>query len=184
MLKINKFIVILIFLYGCKTNDPVIPDNTSQLEDNKIIPTYTKPDIIIKPEAEKIVNETFSDYDLSESDINTLKEILSDPYPDPENKSGQNCGTITKNCKWDNRSFDVQTNYMTYQSLIELFSNPLGQLGIGLVSAFGGKEQIKLQIHELCEKFNDGNRYDCSEEIGSSEYCSEKCKYESKMAGH
>ena len=26
--------------------------------------------------------------------------------------------------------------------------------------------------------------YDCSEEIDSSEYCSEKCKYESKMAGH
>ena len=45
-------------------------------------------------------------------------------------------------------------------------------------------DELKNQIHQLCIQFENGNRYECSDGMSASDYCSEKCKYEAKQAGY
>ena len=139
--------------------------------------------ITITEEANSIVDSTFSQFNLSDEDMLTLKQILSDPDPDPENKNGRGCGEAAYTCKWCGRQFFVQQEYITYQSIVEKFSNPLVSLYLVFAGALGENNNIRDEMHMLCNKFRSGNKYECSNEPESeTDYCSEKCRYEAKLS--
>lgn len=178
---------IILILIGCESIDQKIKSNnkiSNAISSTKNYLASSKPTITITSDASKTIDENFGNYNLQQSDLQTLKKILSDPNPDPENKAGQICETNVKKCKWDNESFEVQTNYITYQAIIEMLSNPFAQMGLGFTKILGKDDELKNQIHQLCIQFENGNRYECSEGMSASDYCSEKCKYEAKQAGY
>ena len=177
----------ILLLISCDSIDQKIQSenkSTNTISSKKNSLATSRPTITITSEASKTIDENFGDYNLQQSDLQTLKKILSDPNPDPENKAGQSCGTSIKKCKWDNASFEVQTNYITYQTIIEMLSNPFAQMGLAFTKILGKDDELKNQIHQLCTQFDNGTRYECSEGMSASDYCSEKCKYEAKQAGY
>lgn len=135
--------------------------------------------ITITPEAENEVDSNFNKFNLSRDDLNTLKQILSDPNPDPENKNGTNCGLMTKKCEWCGRDFDVQQQYITVKKLIGYIDNPFSGLVIAFGTALGKENKLGSELHEMCVKFREGDKYKC-DDYNSSNYCSEKCEHEYK----
>jgi len=158
--------------------------NNSASDDKKKSPmgnnrNYT---IVITQQASSTVDSTFSEFGLNNEDLNTLKEILSDTEPDPENKSGTDCGVITKQCKWCGKDYEVQEHFTTYKNFVEMCTNPFAQIGLFFVGIFSQNQKIEVAeyVHKFCEKFRNGEKYTCTTDIGASDYCSRKCEYEDK----
>ena len=186
----NIFLLFAILITSCnnhrsgkfETNSNNITNsNSTNSSRNLVNPNDFDPNSIqITPYYDSLVDSTFSKYKLSEIDLKTLKQIFSDPNPDPEDKADQVCGTVSKKCKWCGKTFEIETKYITYKSTLNMFTNPLIQIGMTFSTLFGLDGTFGDQLHVMCSKFRKGTRYECSSDFTASDYCSPKCERESK----
>lgn len=187
----NKKLLILFFFFlfvACKNNRSGHYSNYSNHDSNvntnsesKNSPTKFDTNLIeISHYCDSLVDSTFSKYRLTELDKKTLKQILSDPNPDPEDKADQVCGTKSKKCNWCGKIFQVETKYITFKSTLNLFINPVVQIGMIFSTLFGLDGGVGDQLHVICVKFRKGIRYDCVNDFSASNFCSQKCERESR----
>ncbi|HAN37311.1 MAG TPA: hypothetical protein DCQ29_00280, partial [Chitinophagaceae bacterium] len=121
------------------------------------------------------------DLKLSKEDINTIKNIYYGNNTDPENKRGSECGVESKNCKWCGKEFYLKKYFYTYNDLAKMMIDDFSaNLVMALVKSFNEEsDEIEKILHEMCENFRNGERYDCLVEIGTNEdFCSRKCQRE------
>ncbi len=146
-----SFAILLLLIISCDTpannTSNSYPLTSSSQYNSDIISPPTPlhnniSDIIITNEASKVVDSTFSILELNTTDKITLKQTLSDPNSDTENKSGLDCSIIEKYCKWCGKSFLVQQKYTTYKSILEKFNSPIVAMGIEFINLFGGKRGV------------------------------------------
>jgi hypothetical protein len=189
-MKYLYFLICIIFLNtSCKnqrsgnfvSNSDVLNSNQSNGGKDQLNQINFNPNSIqITHHYDSLVDSTFSKYKLSDLDLTTLKQILSDPNPDPEDKADEVCGSISKKCKWCTNSYLIDSKYITYKSTLNMFINPLIQMGMIFSTLFGLDAGVGDQLHVMCSKFRKGIRYECSTVFTSSDYCSPKCERESK----
>lgn len=113
-----------------------------------------------------------------------VKKILSDPNPDPKNIVGDNCGQSTKKCKWCGK--EISSNVLiTTQKNINDLTNPYVLTTWGSFQIGVGQEpdidqylsEVKTSILAGINNYNN-TKYTCFPNLEN--YCSEKCKYDSK----
>lgn len=110
-----------------------------------------------------------------------LKRILSDPNPDPENKSGTSCEQTERKCKWCSNVFYVDGTYTTIYRNVKNYIQPenfLTAYAAALAVGFGS-EQVKDELTAYCNSYKNGERY-CNS-YSNQEFCSERCMREYKL---
>jgi hypothetical protein len=128
-----------------------------------------------------IIDSTFAMLQLSQKDLNTLKNIYYEPNPDPESKEGEICGTAEKSCKWCSASYSINMVYVTFKSIIEKLTNPFGKFALDVGLIFGDSSELKTEIEKACEQYRNGQNYECADDERTGEFCSLKCKNEYKI---
>jgi hypothetical protein len=115
--RLHFLILSFLIFISCNEIDSVV---------KKSVSTIKKQDydtgIKVSDEINSIVDSVFSPYQLPSNDMYTIKVILSDENPDPDNKEGLECGTENKLCKWCGTSFTTPKVYNTQKSIFQLFS--------------------------------------------------------------
>jgi hypothetical protein len=186
--KLIIFIISSLFVISCNSNKSGHFVNKSNLDPNEVnnlglpkIEHDLDPNKIeISHFYDSLVDSTFLKYRLSDLDLKTLKQILSDPNPDPDDKADKVCGNISKKCQWCGKTFQVESKYITYRSTLNMFINPLVQIGMVFSTLFGLDSGVGDQLHVMCIKFRKGIRYECISDLTSSDFCSLKCEKESR----
>jgi hypothetical protein len=146
---------------------------------NAISKEFDNNDITVNEEAERMINESklIQGLNLQQSDLLTLKQILSDKNPDPDSKIGEVCSFNTTECKWCSEEIINEHHIQSYQNMIQQSLSPFGSLGLLYTSAFTGNDDLKKAFEEGCNDFRAGKKYSCIEDDSKS-FCSKKCEVE------
>lgn len=123
-------------------------------------------------------NDNIQSMGLSGDEILKIKKILSDPNPDPENKSNDICGQTLHNCKWCGSDYYVSAYYQTIQEYINYAI--LLDRAISFPKMFGFDRQKEYRT--LISSYENGNKYTCVSGNDNGGYCSNKCKEEEKYS--
>lgn len=141
-------------------------------------------DIIVDQEiSDKIDNSALIEsLGLSADEIQKIKKILSDPNPDPENKSGDFCGDTRHKCKWCGSEYYVSSYYQPIQEYINftILFDGLSAVTANFQKLFGGNPAG--EFRELIDSYEEGNKYTCKSESDNGGFCSPKCKEEEKYS--
>lgn len=118
----------------------------------------------------------------SGDEIIKIKKILSDPNPDPENKSGDFCGDTRHKCKWCGSEYYVSSYYEPIQKYINfaMVFDGLSAVTANLQKLFGGNPAG--EFRDLINSYEKGNKYTCKSESDNGGFCSPKCKEEEKYS--
>lgn len=170
------------------TNSPSnnqISNNTEKNYDNSSNDSYNNSNdydnIVIKQDISEEVDKDpiIKAIQFNEETKKVIKKILSDPNPDPENKEGVICDNEYSRCKYCSKEIIQAKTFRTFQtSFNTMFFNPLAELGMTFVSAFGEEDRLRKEVVTLCEEFKNGARYSCELDGNPQEFCSLKCKDE------
>ena len=177
-----------IFLLTNNINSNNKKSSTLNQADVQKTPHETKSDffqtISINPEIAKKIDESviIARFDSEvDDDLKTkIKKILSDPNPDPENKSGEICGNDYSNCKYCGKEFPHPKKFQSAKYLINIaITNPITAPffahRISILESTSNKQEFRSYLLEISDNFQSGNKYTCIVE-DENEFCSKKCK--------
>ena len=128
-------------------------------------------------------SKVFRIFGLSEDVKTKIKKILSDPNPDPDNKSGTACGEVEKKCKWCSNTFTQNKKTITAQETLKLYLSGFYELWVGMTQVLMPEEkktEERNRIEQICNNFQNGDKYICEVIDNESEFCSLKCENEYK----
>ncbi len=159
-----------------------ITDESSSVSSEQNNPETIFNNIQINNDISEYIDTTkfITNLGLDENQKNDLKRILSDPNPDPENKTGTSCGQTERACKWCSNVYYVEGTYTTIYRDVKNYIKP-EDLITAYAAAVAGSfspSRVKDELVRCCNLYRSGERYFCN--YDNQEFCSEKCTTEYK----